>query len=101
TPPPVYSTLSLHDALPIWSASRLLLAAGVAADLVHLALDAVERLVDAAEVGALVAQVGLDGAQAALVLADARGGPAGERQGARRSEEHTSELQSLAYLVCR
>src|SRR5687767_15752998 len=24
-----------------------------------------------------------------------------ERAGARRSEEHTSELQSLAYLVCR
>src|SRR2546425_6742032 len=29
------------------------------------------------------------------------GGPAGQGQDGRRSEEHTSELQSLAYLVCR
>src|SRR5687767_15232305 len=27
--------------------------------------------------------------------------PLGGRRGRRRSEEHTSELQSLAYLVCR
>src|SRR5687767_9150850 len=34
--------------------------------------------------------------------ADARhAGPAGAEPGRRRSEEHTSELQSLAYLVCR
>src|SRR2546425_7938943 len=30
-----------------------------------------------------------------------RGEPPDHRRGPRRSEEHTSELQSLAYLVCR
>src|SRR5687767_15342038 len=39
-----------------------------------------------------------DGADAAgLVLCDGRP----RREGGPRSEEHTSELQSLAYLVCR
>src|SRR2546425_6142442 len=34
-------------------------------------------------------------------VAEQHGGRSGRRRGARRSEEHTSELQSLAYLVCR
>src|SRR2546423_7675653 len=37
---------------------------------------------------------------AVRVVAPAVGGPTG-RHGGARSEEHTSELQSLAYLVCR
>src|SRR5687767_15335670 len=44
---------------------------------------------------ALVLPLGLD-----LVLGREREGVAGDDL-ARRSEEHTSELQSLAYLVCR
>src|SRR2546425_3809807 len=35
------------------------------------------------------------------VRPDLRGRVAGSTNGAVRSEEHTSELQSLAYLVCR
>src|SRR3989441_12541586 len=35
------------------------------------------------------------------VLSDVRRGRTGHREAVRRSEEHTSELQSLAYLVCR
>src|SRR2546425_5869675 len=34
-------------------------------------------------------------------LSAAAGSPGVHSEGARRSEEHTSELQSLAYLVCR
>src|SRR2546425_2613245 len=44
------------------------------------------------------------GARCFLCHRHERGEPAGHRPGARtkmRSEEHTSELQSLAYLVCR
>src|SRR5687767_15707490 len=76
-------TLSLHDALPIFSASffgRLVL--GVE--------DAEDRL------GRGVRQNQVDPVAEAGVMADG-----GMCLGFERSEEHTSELQSLAYLVCR
>src|SRR5687767_15253553 len=74
-------TLSLHDALPIFAVVDE--RDGVAAPLEDLANDlAVGRIV----VGDEHAQLLGRGAAARIVL---------------RSEEHTSELQSLAYLVCR
>src|SRR5262249_61664641 len=65
-PPPDTYTLSLHDALPIWTLVARYLASGAAT----------ERL---------IATLG----QALL------------REDAGRSEEHTSELQSLTNIVCR
>src|SRR2546425_3653409 len=46
-------------------------------------------------------RIGRDGVGAAQGLAGCRQGGIGDGRRARRSEEHTSELQSLAYLVCR
>src|SRR5205823_10004334 len=97
--PSSLSPLSLHDALPI---CELAAPPGDGAD-VLVAHDhrgarrrgLVELDVGAADPGDLHPQEG-------AVLGDVRHGklahlgPAGTR-----SEEHTSELQSLAYLVCR
>src|SRR3712207_8167885 len=71
-------TLSLHDALPISEA-----------------LDA--------DAGAGVAEIDRAGHVRADVVAADRvaGGVAGVAAGDQRSEEHTSELQSRQYLVCR
>src|SRR5687767_16015627 len=69
----VIYTLSLHDALPIYAC---------AVDLLHA-----ERHVHVAQ--------RMQRHHGDLELAVDRGHPA------QRSEEHTSELQSLAYLVCR
>src|SRR2546425_9391665 len=72
-------TLSLHDALPICQRLKTL---------------ARSHYVDAAVAGfalAMLAEAG-DGARIGVAAAMAC---------AERSEEHTSELQSLAYLVCR
>src|SRR5687767_15660624 len=73
-------TLSLHDALPI---SELAMYGAVAGSLLQL-------LVQLPTVLAL-----LGGVRAGL------GWSTPELHGVVRSEEHTSELQSLAYLVCR
>src|SRR5687767_15296691 len=53
--------------------------------------------------GARAGPDGLARERAGGLGADARRAPRARRVGAgdRRSEEHTSELQSLAYLVCR
>src|SRR3712207_8640668 len=76
-------TLSLHDALPIWddSPARRRRCPVPAADVVGTPAGTV---------------AGDDGA-------DLRGARAGRARPARprRSEEHTSELQSRQYLVCR
>src|SRR3712207_7992513 len=74
-------TLSLHDALPIY---------GAVAEPVELpAHGAARRALDA----------GVDVRQEEALDVDLDGGPA--RRRALRSEEHTSELQSRQYLVCR
>src|SRR5687767_15960416 len=78
TPPTEIYTLSLHDALPISAAVRL----GALVERAHR---------DAALVRLLVL---------VAVTPDREVQPLGKR-GVPRSEEHTSELQSLAYLVCR
>src|SRR5687767_15475050 len=73
-------TLSLHDALPIF---------------VHPGGEFAEVGLRAAEDGADAGGASLDDVlDLVLELRDARVRKA-------RSEEHTSELQSLAYLVCR
>src|SRR5205814_9193730 len=101
TPPPVLYTLSLHDALPIYAR------AGVAHQQHLLAGRGVLR-VGAGQPRARVCGVGIIDA---LALAH---GIERQHQEARasasiiptphtraRSEEHTSELQSLRHLVCR
>src|SRR5205823_14535541 len=73
--PPELYTLSLHDALPI----------SVRPGQAHLLVPPAAENADGA---------GPDGDPSARAHHD-------EPAGHRRSEEHTSELQSLAYLVCR
>src|SRR5262249_59176555 len=80
TPPPEISSLSLHDALPIFERFHL----------VDLRLDALLRLLQQA-----LADVDLARSSSGC----SRAGRSWRR--ARRSEEHTSELQSLTNLVCR
>src|SRR5438045_5430447 len=74
TPPTELYTLSLHDALPIWP-----------------------RGACAAPRAPVAAARGAGGARPALDRAARATAPLGSR----RSEEHTSELQSLRHLVCR
>src|SRR3712207_9543102 len=72
-------TLSLHDALPILDGADVVLTVLLDADAV---LDVVRQAAPAAgTVWLQTSTVGLEGAD--------------------RSEEHTSELQSRQYLVCR
>src|SRR5438045_6896431 len=88
-PPPYFSTLSLHDALPIWC---------------HRLCRRSVLLGCAPRAGRLDGSSAMDPRQPQLlepgILPDLLGS---EHQLARaaRSEEHTSELQSLRHLVCR
>src|SRR5687767_16032272 len=77
--PEIY-TLSLHDALPISGPEAA-------------------RAGEQGGSGQLAAAG--DDEQPAARLLVAVVGMVGKREAAERSEEHTSELQSLAYLVCR
>src|SRR3712207_7157744 len=79
-------TLSLHDALPIWCAGRPAGRPG--------AKGAVRRRTGPTDAPA----VRFPDADGHAGAADA---PADHRLPAGRSEEHTSELQSRQYLVCR
>src|SRR5205823_14922689 len=89
--PTELSTLSLHDALPIWSSAK-----------------------SAASVSPIPGPIPTRSASStrpsiAPTARRACGGAAGvcrvcvggDKRRRNRSEEHTSELQSLAYLVCR
>src|SRR5205823_15128127 len=100
TPTPETYTLSLHDALPIYPVERrdefdLRLARqplrfGRVAGPVHhdrAAVVHVRRVADALDRVAEVPDLRCLGPRCSLTAV--------------RSEEHTSELQSLAYLVCR
>src|SRR2546425_4897100 len=49
----------------------------------------------------VVMRVPVEGNGGAMRRPTGRSSPRGSRRAFRRSEEHTSELQSLAYLVCR
>src|SRR3989441_8176778 len=92
-PPEIYP-LPLHAALPISQC-----ALGAVPD-----LPAVPDVQQAGDLQLVVAEGGADAAGPVVVriLHDAQVGVLhGEPVRADRSEEHTSELQSLAYLVCR
>src|SRR5205823_14424112 len=101
TPPPDTYTLSLHDALPI---SRSLYGFVEALAEQHAVGKPSERVV-----GGQMRDLGLGaialgdvhiGGDEAHVL-DGSAAHIENRSIGTRSEEHTSELQSLAYLVCR
>src|SRR5262249_61724259 len=87
TSPPDISPLSLHDALPICAIPPVRIADD---------LGAVERGTQHGGVGDLAAQPATD-----ATLDHGRHRIAAQRSGGDRSEEHTSELQSLTNLVCR
>src|SRR5205823_12000544 len=100
-PSPRLSPLSLHDALPIslipaigtQQTQRYLLIAAVASGVIAL-------LGAAKSMGGSVAVV-VVGILASLGWYGIGPTPGDVIAYGRRSEEHTSELQSLAYLVCR
>src|SRR5205823_13852120 len=85
TPPPQIYPLSLHDALPIYHQLELLLQGDRQAETHRLRRVREEDRHHHDEGGA--EEGSEDRAEAAFIVM--------------RSEEHTSELQSLAYLVCR
>src|SRR5947209_15076959 len=85
---PPRSTLSLHDALPIFSAALIALTSPL------------HRHFDVVDAGALRIEHNVQPFAADDVNDDV--GPKTRRRRRRiRSEEHTSELQSRQYLVCR
>src|SRR5436309_12652883 len=91
---PELSTLSLHDALPICEERR--------DDAARRAAGAEHEDIGSVELHAVVArQVGDEARAVRVVGVDPRVAPHEEIRGARRSEEHTSELQSRENLVCR
>src|SRR5262249_61887668 len=87
-PPPEFSPLSLHDALPISAAGA--------------ARQGSPQGSDPAEARG-TARTGTRAAEAARAGEDAPAAEGSARRGTSeaRSEEHTSELQSLTNLVCR
>src|SRR5205823_12452580 len=95
-PPPELSTLSLHDALPISGLVVEQVAPGKAGDAAGIRKnDTIFAWSGAAAAGRMVSPFDLTEVEAEYGtrgVVTLRG---------RRSEEHTSELQSLAYLVCR
>src|SRR5205823_11118864 len=93
---PQTSTLSLHDALPI-SAGGVQLRYGVV-EMPRRAAEAV-LAVDQDPLDLSGADRGEQHLEGRALIAGTR--VAGVHVDAGRSEEHTSELQSLAYLVCR
>src|SRR5205823_14637935 len=100
-PPPECHTLSLHDALPILRHDHHRCAIRCTASTCILrALS--ERGAWSVERGATMA---LHAPRSTLHAPSARASWCARREAPRcddgRSEEHTSELQSLAYLVCR
>src|SRR5205823_10837591 len=95
-PTPAISTLSLHDALPIFvpSASR-----PVSASI--LGASAATKIAHGFPPGTASWALTRYSLPQWLTLPLRMSGPRTARYSFMRSEEHTSELQSLAYLVCR
>src|SRR5437879_9289265 len=82
-PPPWTYPLSLHDALPIYRARRFDLTTGLIASPHVVAADDEFRVAVHDEIGIMACEYEL------------------ATRNSSRSEEHTSELQSPMYLVCR
>src|SRR5207244_12082441 len=99
TPPPVLSTASLHDALPIYPPEVVMLTADTS----------LATGIEAMRHGAydyLTKPATLDEMEAVLRKADEKRRLVKQNASLRsvsrpRSEEHTSELQSPDHLVCR
>src|SRR5205823_12981613 len=87
---PWTSTLSLHDALPIFGLA-------VATQITGTGMADVRDIMGGGFLGALALAAVVLGTVAVDALNDYTGSLSLQA----RSEEHTSELQSLAYLVCR
>src|SRR5205823_6991229 len=90
-PPPLY-TLSLHDALPIYPLDGGLsfsFAGGHTAEDIDATLEHLFRM---------LAETAADRKRRVVLIMDEFQEVVHDQD---RSEEHTSELQSLAYLVCR
>src|SRR5438046_8121553 len=86
-------TLSLHDALPIWTVRENLTFGDSA-----ISDEAVQRAATMAGIDGMIASL----PQGYDTQVSGQGGGAGvELSAGQRSEEHTSELQSLTNLVCR
>src|SRR5205823_14580914 len=101
TRPTEISTLSLHDALPILNATsnyRTGFATGGYEGRTWSAHVRVGAYVEHRGNGTLLVVNHTDWRQ---YSGDVKARVAGGELKAQRSEEHTSELQSLAYLVCR
>src|SRR5205823_14825876 len=100
-PTTVLYTLSLHDALPISRAADVGRRAAARLDGGCRSPRAGRRSLCAER--HRVSRLSLRSAERTARGVGLRPGGGGARSGARetRSEEHTSELQSLAYLVCR
>src|SRR5205823_12601652 len=99
--PPVLYTLSLHDALPIWPSQRIVNWLRSLPQLPRSDGQNCPRQPAGREesIGAVACR--LLAASGAKVVVQGRDGTAiNEVVDTIRSEEHTSELQSLAYLVC-
>src|SRR5690606_39654925 len=97
-PYPARSTLSLHDALPIYTSEELAetINVGAAREIVELARAArrLEKIV-------YYSSVFVSGDRTGRVREHELEAGQGFRNAAERSEEHTSELQSRENLVCR
>src|SRR5690606_40040405 len=91
--------LSLHDALPIGQVADTRAAAGARLD--ADVDDAAARLAEASGEGEPAGITEAAQERLADGLAQAANVPAIARAAGRRSEEHTSELQSRENLVCR
>src|SRR5205823_14783130 len=97
--PPGFYTLSLHDALPICYKGGLMGATRSIVISMRLPVKSGDRLKrmatrhgwTASDASARLVEEGLRRADFAFI----------DFRDSARSEEHTSELQSLAYLVCR
>src|SRR5690242_11085864 len=98
TAPPQIYTLSLHDALPIWRTSGLLLGFLRSPIVHHRRPPASGRRAAAIHGGA---QTHCSARRVRLGRREAHGAPDAFGQIPVRSEEHTSELQSHVNLVCR
>src|SRR5205823_9468527 len=97
---PATSPLSLHDALPISNNAPVSYGALGAPIIALAAVTGYPLLALSGSVGTVVAVLALAPPWVLLYLVSGKEGDQVQEH-PRRSEEHTSELQSLAYLVCR
>src|SRR5262249_58588625 len=99
TAPPATSTLSLHDALPISGAPAF--STERSACTAWPGVNGVGSWVSPASACTAASSPGCSRRPSSAALSEIRRASRGTPQTLQRSEEHTSELQSLTNLVCR